>query len=124
MTAKFSGSPNLGKGRPGWHIECTAINYIKFPDGTDIHAGGIDLIFPHHTNEIAQAQAYYRPFVHHWIHSDHIVVEGKKMAKSAGNFYTLEDLATQHGINRGEYLAAKLYSPTTGQKSTSPSMGD
>jgi cysteinyl-tRNA synthetase len=100
----FWDHPDLGKGRPGWHIECTVINYLKFPEGTDIHTGGIDLIFPHHTNEIAQAQAFYRPFVHHWMHPDFIVVDGKKMAKSAGNFYTLEDLAREHGMARGQFL--------------------
>lgn len=84
--------PVLGRGRPGWHIECTLINYFKFPNGTDIHTGGVDLIFPHHTNEIAQAQAIYKPFVNYWLHSDHILVNNKKMAKSAGNFYTLSDL--------------------------------
>jgi cysteinyl-tRNA synthetase len=103
----FWDHPDLGRGRPGWHIECTAINYLKFPDGTDIHTGGIDLIFPHHTNEIAQAQAFYRPFVNTWVHSDHITVGGKKMAKSAGNFYTLADLAAQ-GIGRGEYLRSQV----------------
>jgi cysteinyl-tRNA synthetase len=82
----------LGKGRPGWHIECTLINYLKFPEGTDIHTGGIDLLFPHHTNEIAQAQPIYKPFVKYWLHSDHILVNDQKMSKSLGNFYTLVDL--------------------------------
>lgn len=86
--------PVLGRGRPGWHIECTLINYIKFHSGTDIHSGGIDLIFPHHTNEIAQATPVYKPhtFVSHWMHSEHIMVDGKKMSKSLGNIYTLADL--------------------------------
>ena len=104
----FWGHPDLGKGRPGWHIECTVINYIKFPEGTDIHTGGVDLIFPHHTNEIAQAQAFYRPFTHQWVHPDHIVVDGKKMAKSSHNFYTLEDLAADHGIARGQFLRSLI----------------
>ncbi len=83
----------LGDGRPGWHIECSVINKIAF-DGapTDIHTGGVDLIFPHHTNEIAQSQPLYRPFVRHWAHCEHLLVDGKKMAKSEGNFYTLKDL--------------------------------
>ncbi len=89
----------LGKGRPGWHIECTLINYLKFPKGTDIHTGGIDLLFPHHTNEIAQAQALYKPFVKYWTHSDHIQVGGAKMAKSAGNFFLLKDLEDQKITN-------------------------
>ncbi len=83
----------LAKGRPGWHIECSVVNHEVF-DGqpTDIHTGGIDLIFPHHTNEIAQAQPIYKPFVKTWCHSDHLLVDNKKMAKSAGNFYTLADV--------------------------------
>ena len=92
----FWDHPILGKGRPGWHIECTLINYLKFPEGTDIHTGGVDLIFPHHTNEIAQAQPIYKPFTKYWIHSEHILVENKKMAKSAGNFYTLSDLKNEN----------------------------
>lgn len=88
--------PNLGEGRPGWHIECTLINYYKFPHGTDIHTGGIDLIFPHHTNEIAQAQSLYKPFVNYWLHNEHILVDEKKMAKSAKNFWTLEDLEKEN----------------------------
>jgi cysteinyl-tRNA synthetase len=86
--------PDLGPGRPGWHIECTLINYFKFPSGTDIHTGGVDLMFPHHTNEIAQARPIYEPkeFVRYWLHSEHILVDNKKMAKSSGNFYTLADL--------------------------------
>jgi len=96
----FWDHPALGPGRPGWHIECTLINYFKFPNGTDIHSGGVDLIFPHHTNEIAQAQPIYRPFVRYWLHSEHILVDNKKMAKSAGNFFTLHDLETA-GITDG-----------------------
>lgn len=96
----FWDHPNLGKGRPGWHIECTLINYYKFPRGTDIHTGGIDLIFPHHTNEIAQAQSLYKPFVNYWLHNEHILVDEKKMAKSAKNFWTLEDLEKE-GLSTG-----------------------
>lgn len=85
----------LGDGRPGWHIECSVINQIAFGGSpTDIHTGGVDLIFPHHTNEIAQSQPVYdpSPFVRHWFHSEHLLVDGKKMAKREGNFYTLIDL--------------------------------
>jgi cysteinyl-tRNA synthetase len=88
----FWDHPQLGKGRPGWHIECSVINKIGFKgEPTDIHTGGVDLIFPHHTNEIAQSQALAGKgnFVHHWFHSEHLLVDGKKMSKSAGNFYTL-----------------------------------
>ncbi len=94
----FWDHPTLGPGRPGWHIECSAINKIAF-DGapTDIHTGGVDLIFPHHTNEIAQSQPLYNPFVRHWCHSEHLLVEGKKMAKSLENFLTLNDLKNSLG---------------------------
>jgi cysteinyl-tRNA synthetase len=97
--------PVLGRGRPGWHIECTLINYMKFHSGTDIHSGGVDLIFPHHTNEIAQAAPVYKPhvFVSHWMHSEHIMVDGKKMSKSLGNFWTIEDLESRH-IGNGQSL--------------------
>ncbi|MDR3642908.1 MAG: cysteine--tRNA ligase [Candidatus Doudnabacteria bacterium] len=91
----FWDHPVLGKGRPGWHIECSVINKIGFKgEPTDIHTGGVDLIFPHHTNEIAQSQALIGKgnFVHHWFHSEHLLVDGKKMAKSAGNFFVLKDL--------------------------------
>ncbi len=84
--------PVLGKGRPGWHIECSAINRLAFKENpTDIHTGGVDLIFPHHTNEIAQSQPL-GPFVHYWVHFEHLLVDGKKMSKSLKNIYTLEDL--------------------------------
>lgn len=86
--------PVLGEGRPGWHIECSVINNIAFGgETTDIHTGGVDLIFPHHTNEIAQSEALTgKTFVKEWLHSEHILVDNKKMAKSAGNFYTLADI--------------------------------
>ncbi len=83
----------LKKGRPGWHIECSVINHELFGgEPTDIHTGGVDLIFPHHTNEIAQAQPIYNPFVKTWCHSEHLLVDNKKMSKSANNFYTLSDI--------------------------------
>ncbi len=85
----------LGKGRPGWHIECSAVNWREFNGATTtIHTGGVDLRFPHHTNEIAQSAPLYapEPFVRHWFHSEHLLVDGKKMSKSLGNFYTLRDL--------------------------------
>lgn len=86
--------PTLGKGRPGWHIECSVINDIAFNhQSTDIHTGGVDLIFPHHTNEIAQSQPFYKPFTKYWVHCEHLQVDNKKMAKRDGNFYTLKDLS-------------------------------
>lgn len=82
-----------GKSRPGWHIECSAI-VLKYLGRTiDIHSGGVDLIFPHHENEIAQSEAYTgNLFVKYWVHMEHLLVEGQKMAKSLGNFFTLRDI--------------------------------
>jgi len=82
-----------GPGRPGWHIECSAMIRKIFGKTIDIHTGGVDLIFPHHENEIAQSEAAYdEKFVRYWIHVEHLLVDGAKMSKSAGNFYTLRDL--------------------------------
>lgn len=93
----FWDHPVLGKGRPGWHIECSAINLKAFgKNTTTIHTGGVDLVFPHHTNEIAQSQPLYRPFVKIWAHCEHLQIEGKKMAKRDGNVYTLSDIAAKH----------------------------
>ena len=84
---------DLGEGRPGWHIECSAMSMDLLGETFDIHCGGEDNIFPHHENEIAQSEsATGKPFVHTWMHSRHLMVEGQKMAKSAGNFFTLRDL--------------------------------
>ena len=83
----------FGPGRPGWHIECSAMIRKIFGTTIDIHTGGVDLVFPHHENEIAQSEAAYKePFVRHWIHVEHLLVDGTKMSKSKGNFYTLRDL--------------------------------
>jgi len=83
----------IGKGRPGWHIECSAMSMKYLGESFDIHTGGVDLIFPHHENEIAQSEAVTsKPFVKYWIHNEYILVDGKKMSKSLGNFYTLRDL--------------------------------
>jgi len=83
----------IGKGRPGWHLECSAMStkYLKQP--FDIHAGGVDLIFPHHENEIAQSEgAIGKKFANYWFHNEFLLVNGKKMSKSLGNFFTLRDL--------------------------------
>ena len=81
------------KGRPGWHIECSAMSMKYLGKHFDIHAGGIDLVFPHHENEIAQSEASTgKKFVNYWFHNEHLLVDGKKMSKSLGNFYTLRDL--------------------------------
>ncbi len=88
----FWDHPTLGKGRPGWHIECSVINKVGFGNSAiDIHTGGVDLIFPHHTNEIAQSQPL-GPFVKHWFHGEHLQVADEKMAKSKKNFFTLRDI--------------------------------
>ena len=83
----------LGNGRPGWHIECSAMAMKYLGPSFDLHAGGEDLMFPHHENEIAQSEAAtHKPFARHWFHVRFLLVEGKKMSKSEGNFYTLRDL--------------------------------
>jgi len=82
-----------GKGRPGWHIECSAMSMRYLGETIDIHAGGEDLVFPHHENEIAQSEAVTgKPFVRYWLHAKHLLVNGEKMSKSKGNFFTLRDL--------------------------------
>ncbi len=83
----------LGKGRPGWHIECSAMSMKYLGETFDIHCGGVDNMFPHHENEIAQSEAATgKKFVDYWLHNEHLLVEGKKMAKRLGNFFTLRDL--------------------------------
>ena len=83
----------IGPGRPGWHIECSLMSMKYLGDTFDIHAGGEDLIFPHHENEIAQSEAKTgKPFAHFWVHSRFLLVEGEKMSKKLGNFYTVRDL--------------------------------
>ena len=86
----------IGRGRPGWHIECSAMSMEELGETFDLHAGGEDLIFPHHENEIAQSEALTgKPFVHFWFHARFLLVEGEKMSKSAGNFFTLARLGAQ-----------------------------
>jgi cysteinyl-tRNA synthetase len=83
----------IGAGRPGWHIECSAMAMKYLGETLDIHTGGVDLAFPHHENEIAQSEgATGKPFVRYWLHAEHLLVEGEKMSKSLGNFFTLRDL--------------------------------
>ncbi|MFC1499008.1 cysteine--tRNA ligase [Verrucomicrobiota bacterium] len=91
-----------GKGRPGWHIECSAMSTKYLGDTFDIHTGGVDNIFPHHEDEIAQSEgATGKQFVKYWMHCAHLVVDGRKMSKSLGNFYTLRDLL-ERGYNGRE----------------------
>jgi len=86
----------MGEGRPGWHLECSAMAMKYLGETFDIHTGAVDLIFPHHENEIAQSEgATGKQFVKYWIHGEHLLVEAQKMAKSAGNFFTLRDLTAQ-----------------------------
>ncbi len=82
-----------GEGRPGWHMECSIMSTYFLGQHFDIHCGGVDNIFPHHENEIAQTRClYHTPFVNFWLHSEHLIVDGEKMSKSLGNFYTLGDV--------------------------------
>jgi cysteinyl-tRNA synthetase len=86
----------IGRGRPGWHIECSAMSMKYLGETFDIHAGGIDLVFPHHENEIAQSEgATGKQFVRYWIHFEHLKVEGETMSKSKGNYYTYRDIAAK-----------------------------
>lgn len=86
-------STEIGEGRPGWHIECSVMSSKYLGPHFDIHCGGVDNIFPHHENEIAQSEAYSgKKFVNYWLHCRHLIVEGEKMSKSKGNFFTLRDL--------------------------------
>ena len=86
----------IGKGRPGWHIECSVMAMKYLGETLDIHTGGVDLTFPHHENEIAQSEALTgKPFVRYWLHAEHLSVDGQKMSKSLGNFYTLRDLVAK-----------------------------
>jgi cysteinyl-tRNA synthetase len=83
----------IGRGRPGWHIECSAMAMEFLGESFDLHAGGEDLMFPHHENEIAQSESVtHKPFARHWMHVRFLLVDGRKMSKSEGNFYTLRDL--------------------------------
>ncbi len=95
----------LGKGRPGWHIECSAMSMKYLGETFDIHTGGVDNIFPHHENEIAQSEgATGKMFVNHWMHSEHLIVESRRMAKSFGNYYTLRDI-----LDKGHAALAVRY---------------
>ena len=103
-----------GKGRPGWHIECSAMNWHYLGDTIDIHCGGQDLIFPHHENEIAQSECFTgKPFAHYWMHNGYINVDNVKMSKSLGNFFTVRDVAEKYGYEPIRYLliSAQYRSP-------------
>jgi cysteinyl-tRNA synthetase len=95
----------FGNGRPGWHLECSAMSMKYLGESFDIHCGGVDLVFPHHENEVAQSEAATgKPFVRYWLHAAHLIVDGQKMSKSLGNFHTLRDL-----LDRGCQARALRY---------------
>ena len=100
----------IGRGRPGWHIECSVMSMKYLGESFDLHAGGEDLIFPHHENEIAQSEALTgQQFVRHWLHVRFLLVEGKKMSKSEGNFFTLRDLVVKgHKPSAIRFLLASV----------------
>jgi len=94
--AEPSWEASIGRGRPGWHIECSAMSMKYLGETFDIHAGGVDLVFPHHENEIAQSEgATDKQFVRYWLHFEHLKVEGETMSKSKGNYYTFRDVAAK-----------------------------
>jgi cysteinyl-tRNA synthetase len=100
-----------GPGRPGWHIECSAMSAKYFGETFDIHCGGVDNIFPHHENEIAQSEsANGKPFVRLWLHAEHLIVDGEKMSKSLGNQFTLPDLLARGAEPRAiRYLLLSVH---------------
>ena len=100
----------FGRGRPGWHIECSVMAMEYLGDTLDIHTGGVDLVFPHHENEIAQSEGITgKPFVRYWLHAEHLLVDGQKMSKSLGNFYTLRDLLEKgYSPDAVRYLLASV----------------
>lgn len=99
-----------GNGRPGWHIECSAMSKHYIGETIDIHGGGVDLIFPHHENEIAQSEAATgEPLAHYWMHNGHINIDNKKMSKSAGNFFTTRDVAEKYGYEAIRYLMIQAH---------------
>ena len=100
----------FGRGRPGWHIECSVMAMEYLGDTLDIHTGGVDLVFPHHENEIAQSEGITgKHFVRYWLHAEHLLVDGQKMSKSLGNFYTLRDLLEKgYSPDAVRYLLASV----------------
>ena len=101
---------SIGPGRPGWHLECSVMSMGELGDSFDLHAGGEDLIFPHHENEIAQSESLTgKPFAHFWFHARFLLVEGEKMSKSLGNFFTLRDLVLKgHKPSSIRYLVTSV----------------
>ena len=105
ITVIIDGKTQILDGRPGWHIECSACNYRFFGEQIDIHMGGIDNLFPHHQNEVAQTEAFTgKQFSRYWMHGGHLLVDNKKMSKSAGNFYTLRDIIEKESGTNPELI--------------------
>jgi cysteinyl-tRNA synthetase len=100
----------IGSGRPGWHIECSVMAIKYLGETLDLHAGGVDLVFPHHENEIAQSESLTgKPFARFWLHSEFLMVEGQKMSKSLGNYFTLRDVVAKgHAPEAIRYLLASV----------------
>lgn len=99
-----------GKGRPGWHIECSAMSCHYLGETFDLHCGGQDLIFPHHENEIAQSEAANGvPFAHYWMHNGYINIDNQKMSKSLGNFFTVREVAEQYGYEVIRYMMVQAH---------------
>lgn len=99
-----------GKGRPGWHIECSAMSGHYIGETLDIHCGGQDLIFPHHENEIAQSEAVTgKPMANYWVHNGYINVDNKKMSKSLGNFFTAREVAEKYGYETVRYMMIQAH---------------
>ncbi|MGA8869018.1 MAG: cysteine--tRNA ligase [Candidatus Sulfotelmatobacter sp.] len=109
-TGEASWSTAIGAGRPGWHLECSVMSMQELGESFDLHAGGEDLIFPHHENEIAQSESLTgKPFAHFWFHARFLLVEGEKMSKSLGNFFTLRDLVLKgHKPSSIRYLLTSV----------------
>jgi len=107
---EFSWDTSIGRGRPGWHIECSVMSMEELGETFDLHAGGEDLIFPHHENEIAQSESLTgKTFAHFWFHARFLLVEGEKMSKSLGNFFTLRDLVLKgHKPSSIRYLLTSV----------------
>ena len=105
-----------GKGRPGWHIECSVMTRDLLGDTLDIHAGGEDLVFPHHTNEIAQSETLTgKQFVRYWVHIRHLMINGKKMSKSLGNYISFDEVLAKYSADafRYFYLGTHYRDPST-----------
>jgi cysteinyl-tRNA synthetase len=105
-----SWNTSIGSGRPGWHLECSVMSMQELGESFDLHAGGEDLVFPHHENEIAQSESLTgKPFAHFWFHARFLLVEGEKMSKSLGNFFTLRDLVLKgHKPSSLRYLLTSV----------------